>query len=582
MKRFIPYLMAVLIGFGPLVGQAADRNKKSSSSRAKSTVSNPKKSSASKKSPAVQRSSSRTSNTKASTRSQVNKSQAPRPKAKVTKPASSRPKVQRAKAKPAPTARKKISKPTSTRSSNVKRSTPVTKRSKPTTQRSRVTPKASSSITKSSTSRTQIKRTQPSVTRSRSQSTNTRNSRTDRNVRTKTSRPKYYGPTKTERTETRRTEATRAKTKRSDRRQTNRSMDVRQRPNPDRSKTQADVSRLRKAQRSPNASQRPTSQKTGRRLEKLKRQRPEFDKKLKSSRRIYAGDRKAARRHYDESRHRVGPRDDRKHSKRRGYDAQHRTRHWKEKQHSSHHYKKSHHNNYRYAHRFPFDIYRYRRFHDWFDYHHYLGGWFIYPRHIYQRCRTKSFYFFIDLGGYEVRHVPYVVREYQVRYETEPVDVFTNGDWLSIAYQRFAQGRYDESVGAFDHAIRRQPFDGVLYFARAQALIAAGSHLRAYVDLMMGMDLIPDWPDIDLNIMELYGEPQDFVNHLRYLEEQVAANPTDYRLHFVLGYVYFFIQEYELSKMELVYTMSYSNEHHQALRLLEEIYEIEIEDDTIR
>ena len=64
---------------------------------------------------------------------------------------------------------------------------------------------------------------------------------------------------------------------------------------------------------------------------------------------------------------------------------------------------------------------------------------------------------------------------------------------------------------------------------------------------------------------------------LTALESWVAEHPQDFRAHFVLGYVYFFIQDYERSKYELVYTLANEPEHAQALRLLDEIYEREYE-----
>ena len=97
--------------------------------------------------------------------------------------------------------------------------------------------------------------------------------------------------------------------------------------------------------------------------------------------------------------------------------------------------------------------------HEYAPYHHdhgpgcghlfYHNHWHYYPVTYYNRCRANSFFFFVDLGGYDVRYVPTYVREVQVRYETVPVDVYVADDPLSLAYRHFADGEILPGPGFF-------------------------------------------------------------------------------------------------------------------------------------
>ena len=91
------------------------------------------------------------------------------------------------------------------------------------------------------------------------------------------------------------------------------------------------------------------------------------------------------------------------------------------------------------------------------------------------------------------------------------------------------------------------------------------------------MEIIPDWPAIRVHLAELYSDPEDFYRQQWALEQWVSRHPRDWRSHFLLGYVYYFTEEYDLARSELLYTLAYAEDHPQALALLDALYEREAE-----
>lgn len=208
---------------------------------------------------------------------------------------------------------------------------------------------------------------------------------------------------------------------------------------------------------------------------------------------------------------------------------------------------------------------------------YYEGRWNLYPRRYYTRYRRNAFYFFIDLGDYHRRNVPTRVYDEYIYDEREPEDIYMDSDPVSQAYAAFARGRFYESVIAFNNAIEFEPENGILYFARAQAHVAIRDYRSAYDDMIRGMDLVPEWSEVDFSIAELYSDPQWFEEHFQALSQWVADYPRDYKAHFVLGYIHFFEKDYASAKSEFVYTLAWDEEHEQAKRMLDSVLGLEAE-----
>lgn len=213
--------------------------------------------------------------------------------------------------------------------------------------------------------------------------------------------------------------------------------------------------------------------------------------------------------------------------------------------------------------------------------HYYFNRrWYNYPRSYYTMYQPNSFYFFIDLGDYRSRALPdYVYRERLSGYGSS--DVFDARDPLSKAYAAFGNGRYYDALINFNRSIKQDPENGLLYLARAQAQIAVKDYRLAYEDLTRGMELIPEWADVDFTLGEIYSNNNDLAAHTEALERWVERYPRDYKAHFVLGYFYYFHQDYVLAKDELVYTLSWNPEHEQANALMSRILEREAESEVL-
>lgn len=187
----------------------------------------------------------------------------------------------------------------------------------------------------------------------------------------------------------------------------------------------------------------------------------------------------------------------------------------------------------------------------------------------------------MDLGDYRTRNLPTSVYTRTVYADDEPVDVFEADDPLSRAYAAFGEGRFYESVIAFNEAIELESENGILYLARAQSHIAIQDYRAAYEDLIEGMERIPEWTEVEFSIAELYGNPDWYQEHFESLNNWVADYPRDYKAHFVLGYIHYFQGDYAAAKSEFIYALAWDEEHEQANRLMSSILEYEAESEVL-
>lgn len=193
--------------------------------------------------------------------------------------------------------------------------------------------------------------------------------------------------------------------------------------------------------------------------------------------------------------------------------------------------------------------------------------------------RTDSLYFFVDLGFYENRNFPRWAYERFLE-GSRPTEVFKSSKPLPKAYATFAKGSYYESLSHFKRAIQKDPKNGLIYFARAQAQIAIKDYRAAYGDITRGFELFPEWADVQLNLTEIYSRSQDLSRHTEQLKEWVERYPRDYKAHLVLGYFYYFHQEYDAAKNELLYALSWDDELDAAHLLMDRILAFEAESEV--
>jgi len=221
------------------------------------------------------------------------------------------------------------------------------------------------------------------------------------------------------------------------------------------------------------------------------------------------------------------------------------------------------------------------------DYQDYEGpynfedDWFLYPRDYYVMNRQDSLYFFVDLGHYKNRNFPDWAYERYLGKNQRAIDIFKSSKPLAKAYASFAKGRYYDSLANFKRAIYADPENGLTYLARAQAQIAIKDYRGAFHDISRGLELFPEWAGVRINLSEIYSSSEEDIRHFEQLEDWVERYPRDYKAHFVLGYFYYFHQDYEAAKNELLYALAWDENLKPAQLLMDHILEIEAESEIL-
>jgi tetratricopeptide (TPR) repeat protein len=117
------------------------------------------------------------------------------------------------------------------------------------------------------------------------------------------------------------------------------------------------------------------------------------------------------------------------------------------------------------------------------------------------------------------------------------------GDYATLGDLAFKQGRYDEAIQNWQHALVDDPQNAGLVMLMGQAFFAKGSYDEAAGAVQQGMQMLPQdkWGIVVQNYGDLYGNTQAFTDQLRALEAAVKQQPDSPALRFLLGYQYAFI-----------------------------------------
>ncbi len=104
---------------------------------------------------------------------------------------------------------------------------------------------------------------------------------------------------------------------------------------------------------------------------------------------------------------------------------------------------------------------------------------------------------------------------------------------------KFKAGQYIVALNDFNRALEQLPEDPVVHEVRALALYATGDYKAAAASLN---SLLSSAPGMDWTTMSgLYGNPSDYQNQLRKLEQFCKSNRNDASASFVLAYHYLVI-----------------------------------------
>jgi tetratricopeptide (TPR) repeat protein len=115
----------------------------------------------------------------------------------------------------------------------------------------------------------------------------------------------------------------------------------------------------------------------------------------------------------------------------------------------------------------------------------------------------------------------------------------------------FVRGDFPAAVEAYRAAAGRSANDPVAALALGHGLFACGEYAEAAAELRRGIRLYPGMVRVRMNRRDFYGEPAVFDRQVAALERHVAASPDDGAARFVLGYNYFFTQQYGKARAAL-------------------------------
>lgn len=107
---------------------------------------------------------------------------------------------------------------------------------------------------------------------------------------------------------------------------------------------------------------------------------------------------------------------------------------------------------------------------------------------------------------------------------------------LAQAEDLMRAGEYYKAAGAYNGVIAAAPDNALAWLGRANALLAAGEYLQAYVALESGISRFPQVLEFDLDLPALLGNREILDVRRAELETLLTGKP-DYRMQFLLGYL---------------------------------------------
>jgi tetratricopeptide (TPR) repeat protein len=112
---------------------------------------------------------------------------------------------------------------------------------------------------------------------------------------------------------------------------------------------------------------------------------------------------------------------------------------------------------------------------------------------------------------------------------------------LSLGKMAFADGEYARAERRFQQAVAVAPKEAMSHFFLAQVQFALGKYPEAVASIHAGLRLRPTWPTSGFRGRALYGlNIDDYVEHLKLLQEALARQPNDPVLLFLYAYQLWF------------------------------------------
>jgi tetratricopeptide (TPR) repeat protein len=131
----------------------------------------------------------------------------------------------------------------------------------------------------------------------------------------------------------------------------------------------------------------------------------------------------------------------------------------------------------------------------------------------------------------------------------------------------FKKSDYSMAAKLFKRAIETQKDVPVVHIAYGDSLFALGRFDEATQAILKGLEIYPKYAESQINRRDFYGNPSDFDAQLQKLENYVHKHPTNLNARFLLGYNYFFIQDYDRADQQLQVVLADKSFHTSALFL---------------
>ena len=111
-------------------------------------------------------------------------------------------------------------------------------------------------------------------------------------------------------------------------------------------------------------------------------------------------------------------------------------------------------------------------------------------------------------------------------------------DYASQGEVAFRDGKYQQAVQDWRHALVDDPQNGAIVLLLSQALFAVGQHVEAAGALQAALQMLPEdkWGTVVVHYKELYPNIQAYTDQIRAAEKLRNANPEMPALHLLLGY----------------------------------------------
>jgi tetratricopeptide (TPR) repeat protein len=135
--------------------------------------------------------------------------------------------------------------------------------------------------------------------------------------------------------------------------------------------------------------------------------------------------------------------------------------------------------------------------------------------------------------------------------ETLPVDQL-----IDYGSSFFKNANYSMAAKLFKRAIDIDHRIPVVHIAYGDSLFALGRFDEATQAILKGLEIYPKYAEGAINRRDFYSNPSEFDLQLRNLENYVTAHPSNQNARFLLGYNYFFTQDYAKAEEQLKAVLS--------------------------